>query len=188
LGLWLAHEHPEPIYAYVGVGQVVDMHHNEEVQYQDALQEARDRDNEEAVKELVNIAPYPPPNPGLGKFSLASKWAGELLGPPPSGADFENPARFVSALVTAPEYSLADDFSFFRGMWLSTETLFPGMMKIDLNQLGYDFSVPIFFLEGKHDQYCRPSSIWEYSQTIKAPQKEFVWSYKQKHKDAHNWC
>jgi pimeloyl-ACP methyl ester carboxylesterase len=175
LGLWLAHEHPELIYAYVGVGQVVDMHQNEEILYQDALQEARNRHNEEALKDLLSIAPYPTLNADFDKYSIASKWAGELLGTPPSAADFDNPARFVLTVVTAPEYSLVDDYGFFRGMWLSTEILFPEMMKVDLNQLGHDFRVPIFFLEGRHDQYCRPSLIWEYSQTIKAPQKEFVW-------------
>ena len=33
LGLWLAHEHPELIYAYVGVGQVINTEQNEEVGY-----------------------------------------------------------------------------------------------------------------------------------------------------------
>jgi pimeloyl-ACP methyl ester carboxylesterase len=41
--------------------------------------------------------------------------------------------------------------------------------------MGSDFRVRIFFFEGRQDPYCRPSLIWEYSQSIKAPQKEFVW-------------
>ena len=41
LGLWLAHEHPELIYAYVGVGQVINTRQNEEVGYRDTLQQAR---------------------------------------------------------------------------------------------------------------------------------------------------
>ena len=49
------------------------------------------------------------------------------------------------------------------------------MMKVDLNRLGFDFRAPIFFFEGRHDPYCPPSLIWDYTQTIKAPQEEFIW-------------
>ena len=67
LGLWLPHEHPELIYAYVGVGQAVDMEQNEEVAYQDTLRQARDRHSEPAVNDLEGIAPYPSPNMDLRK-------------------------------------------------------------------------------------------------------------------------
>ncbi len=53
--------------------------------------------------------------------------------------------------------------------------MLPQVMKIDLAKLGSDFRAPIFFFEGKQDPYTRSSLIWEYSQTIKAPHKEFVW-------------
>ncbi len=48
-------------------------------------------------------------------------------------------------------------------------------MKVDLTKLGSDFREPVFFFEGRQDPYCRPSLIWKYSQTIKAPQEEFIW-------------
>jgi len=40
LGLWLAHEHPETIYAYVGVGQVVNMEQNARLVYRDELNQS----------------------------------------------------------------------------------------------------------------------------------------------------
>jgi proline iminopeptidase len=175
LGLWLAHEHPETIYAYVGVGQVVNMEQNEGVAYQDALQQARRSHNEQALRDLDSIAPYPPPNMDLRKGSIARHWEGELLGPPPSAAGFTNITRLLSDLVSAPEYSLADDYGFMRGQSLSLNVLVPQLAKVDLTQLSPDFREPIFFFEGRQDPYCRPSLIWEYSQTIKAPQKGFIW-------------
>ena len=175
LGLWLAHEHPDLIYAYVGTGQVINMAQNDEVAYQDALQQARNRHNEQAVKDLESIAPYPAADTDLGKAEIARQWEGELLGPPASAASFTNTTRILTDLVSAPEYSLADDYGFIRGMSLSLNTFFPQMAKVDLSQLGFDFREPIFFFEGRHDPYRRPSLIWEYTQTIKAPQKEFIW-------------
>jgi pimeloyl-ACP methyl ester carboxylesterase len=47
--------------------------------------------------------------------------------------------------------------------------------KVDLRQLGPDFHVPIFFFEGRHDPYCRPSLVQEYNQAITAPQKDYIW-------------
>ena len=175
LGLWLAHEHRDLIYAYVGVGQIVNMQNNAEVVYKDELQQARSLHNNQTVKELEAIAPYPPANADMAKMFVANKWAGELLGPPPSGADFTGVKRILTDVVSAPEYSLADDVGFVRGQMFSGQILFPQLSKVDLTKLGPDFRVPIFFFEGRRDPFCRPSLIAEYSQTINAPKKELVW-------------
>jgi proline iminopeptidase len=175
LGLWLAHEHPELIYAYVGTGQVVNMQQNEAVAYNDALQEARTRYNEQAVKDLESIAPYPAPNADAGKTAIARNWERDLLAHSPDAAGFLDIKRIVTGIVSTPKYSLADDFGFFRGQMLSLNTLLPEVMKIDLHSLGLDFREPIVFFEGRYDPYCRPSLVVEYTQTIKAPQKEVVW-------------
>jgi proline iminopeptidase len=167
LGLWLAHEHPDIIYAYVGVGQVVNTQQNEKIARQDALQAARVGHNEKAVKDLESS--------GERADSKTQSWEAQLLGPPASVPDFLDIKRLLSALVSAPEYSLADDYGFVRGQSVSLEILIPAVTKIDLNKLGSDFSVPIFFFEGTRDPYCRPSLIWEYSRTIQAPQKDLVW-------------
>jgi hypothetical protein len=157
------------------VGQAVNMEQNAKIVYQGALQQARDSHNEQAVKELESIAPYPPPNADLGKLMIANKWAGRLLGPPPSAAGFTNGWRLVSSIVSGPEYSLADDYWVFRGQMFSGEVLLPELTNVDLNKLGFAFRELIFVSKGRQDPYCRPSLTWEYSQTIKAPQKEFVW-------------
>jgi proline iminopeptidase len=175
LGFWLAHEHPDLIYAYVGVGQIVNMRANAEAVYKDDLHEARSLHNDLAVKELEAIAPYPTANADMDKMFVANKWAGELLGPPRSGADFTDVKRILTDVVSAPEYTLADDVGFVRGQMFSGQILFPQLSAIDLTKLGPDFSVPIFFFEGRQDTYCRPTLIEDYSQSIKAPINEFVW-------------
>jgi len=175
LGLWLAHEHPELIFAYVGVGQIVNTQQNEDVAYQDALQQARSRQNEQALKDLESIAPFPPPKFDLRKSRSARDWEGQLLGPPPSATDFTNTKRILSDVIAAPEYSLADDYGFVSGMSFSVGILAPPLANVDLSQLGLDFRAPIFFFEGRQDPFCRPSLIWDYHQTITAPHKEFIW-------------
>jgi proline iminopeptidase len=175
LGLWLAHEHPDLIYAFVGVGQVVNMGENEAVAYKDTLQQARQSRNEQAVKDLEGIAPYPPPNVDANKMAILRNWERDLLGAPPSTPQFIDTRRILSSVVSAPEYSLADDYGWIQGTQFSVNTLLSEVAKADLSKLGFDFREPIFFFEGRYDPYCRPSLIWDYTQAIKAPQKEFVW-------------
>lgn len=173
LGLWLAHEHPELIYAFVGVGQVVSIPANTELMYHDDLQEARSRHNEAAIKELEGV-PSASAGFDLQKMFIANKWAGSLLGPPP-GRSFTNVKSILSTVISSPDYSLADDLGFIRGQSLSLNVFLPQVAQIDLNTLGPEFSIPIFFFEGRYDPFCRPALIWDYSQRIKAPRKEFVW-------------
>ena len=172
LGLWLAHEHPDVVSAYVGVGQVVNPTHNQEVAYRDALQEARSSHNEQAVTELESSAPSQ--SVDLRKGQTRQNWQAALLGPS-NGVAFLDGRRIVTSLLSAPEYSLADVFAFVRGQLFSLEVLIPQMMNVDLTELGSDFRVPILFLQGRRDPYTRPSLIWAYYQTIEAPHREFVW-------------
>jgi len=175
LGLWLAHEHPELIYAFVGTGQAISMQENEAAGYGGLLQAARDQHNEQAVKELENIAPYPPATPDFNKTQVVRNWESRLLGPPPSDNNFTDIKRILTTLVSAPEYSLADDVGWIRGQRFSLETMFPGLMDLDLAKLAPQFRAPIFFFEGRHDPYCPGSVVADYVERINAPQKEIVW-------------
>jgi len=177
LGLWLAHEHPDLIYAYVGTGQVVNMEQNEKAAYQDALQEANARHDEQAIFALESIAPYPPASPNFEVTGIEHNWAERLLGLPPGSRNFTDVKRLLTDVVSAPEYSLADDYSFIHTQtsFFSINILLPELMRVDLGKLGPDFGTAIFFFEGRHDPYCRPALVWDYAQTIKAPAKEFVW-------------
>jgi pimeloyl-ACP methyl ester carboxylesterase len=175
LGLWLAHEHPGSIYAYVGTGQAISMQGNEAAGYRDVVQAARNQHNAQAVKELERIAPYPPATPDFNKTQVVRDWESKLLGPPPSEKDFTNTKRILTTMVSSPEYSLADDVGWMRGQKFSLETMFPELMDADLATLGPDFRVPIFFFEGRTDPYCPASVIADYVQGINAPHKELVW-------------
>jgi len=174
LGLWMAHEHPELIYAYVGVGQVIDSQRNEEVAYQDALREARLGNRKRAIQALEALAPFPGPNPDFQKTSIARGWEEFVLGRPQGPAEFLNLRRLFFDLVSAPEYTLADDYNFIRGRTESFNLLLPELAQANVNRLGPRFRTPVFFFQGRLDAPCRPSLVEEYAKSIEAPHKEFV--------------
>jgi len=175
LGLWLAHEHPDIISAYVGVAQVVDAKENDKTAYEDALEAARKRNHVEAVRDLESIRPYPSPVVDHRQVSIAQSWEAELLGPPPDRPRFVDVKRILSTLLSSPEYSLGDVYGFVRGQRLSLDTLVPEVKNLNLAALGTDFRVPVLFFHGRQDPYTRPALIQNYVDTIAAPTRAVVW-------------
>src|SRR5580692_11727407 len=100
LGLELAHDHPDLLYAYIGVGQATDAWQNEVVLYQETLDEARRTQNKEAIQQLTAIAPYPSPNITFQQVRIMRQWSGTLIGPKNSGDD---DIGFKTIFLT-PEY------------------------------------------------------------------------------------
>src|ERR1700733_4716747 len=82
LGLRVAQHHPEWLYAYIGVGQVVNSLRNEAVGYQQTLAQAEAIGNEQAIRELKAIAPYPEADVTklVPKVYVERKWNAALGG------------------------------------------------------------------------------------------------------------
>jgi pimeloyl-ACP methyl ester carboxylesterase len=172
LGLQLAHDHPELLYAYIGVGQASDAQQNEVVLYQDTLAEARRTQNHKAIQQLTALAPYPSPNITFQQIRTVREWSSTLIGPPQSG---EDESMGLTAVFVTPEYSLINDVDWMRGQLFSVNLLLPELTRLNLTALGYDYRVPIFFLEGRHDPYTPSSVAKSLFDKINAPAKDFVW-------------
>jgi pimeloyl-ACP methyl ester carboxylesterase len=74
LGLTLAQRHPDWFYAYIGVGQVVNVRNGERAGYRYALQEAKAHHNADAIRELDALAPYPGKTLTVPEIGVRSKW------------------------------------------------------------------------------------------------------------------
>ena len=117
---------------------------------------------------MESVAPYPPAIPDMNKTGTVRDWESSLLGPPPSETGFTNVKRILRTVISAPEYSIADDIGFVRGQTFSLQVMMPQMMEFDLTKLGPSFREPLFFFEGRIDPYCPGSVIADYVQTINA--------------------
>ena len=176
LGLYLAHDHPELLYAYIGVGQATDGMRNEESLYADTLAEARRTQNKKALDELASIAPYPSANITFHQIRVMREWSGTLIGPTAAAANAGDDALMSpKAVFVAPEYSLMNSVDWFRGQLFSVDLLLPELTKMKLSDLGYEYRVPIFFLEGRRDPYTPSSVAKEFFDKINDGEKQFVW-------------
>jgi len=178
MGIPLVKRYPELFYAYVGVGQVVNVHENEIVGYRQTLKVARERNISQAVSELEALAPYPHPTEGTKKTRhLLREWQREF------GYELHNISRdellrkTLLAGLASPEYNLAElkDLFLFKGNTLARTQMEAEIDAFDLNPLGYDFELPLVFLLGRHD-WITPSVIAEaYLGKVNAPHKKLVW-------------
>jgi proline iminopeptidase len=169
LGLKVAQHRPELLYAYIGVGQVINGLQNEVVGYNQVLARARAADNQVALRELTKIAPYPgePGTTPLEKVMIERKWdrffGGMLYGKTEDDDDRIGPL--------SPDYTARDLASVGRGELLSIQALLPQVAAVDFNS-ATEFKCPVFFFAGAEDRTTPTSLVEEYFAKIQAPAKK----------------
>jgi pimeloyl-ACP methyl ester carboxylesterase len=175
LGIRLIKQYPELFYAYVGTGQTVDFREGLEIAHQDALSLAREQNNTAAVTALKTLGP-PPYSPDelriLGRWLI--KLGGGIYGKTTVWA-------ILKPIILSPGYSLIDIYYYKHGSKQAMSRLLGPIMNENLNELGYDFDIPIFFFLGRHDHNTPSPLAEEYFNAIEAPFKKLIWFEKAGH-------
>lgn len=166
IGTLMARARPDLFFAYVGTAQVADNPRAEAFAYEALVKKAQASDNQRAKEELAQIGP-PPRSSGQG-YGVQRKWANQ----------FEGADRFIYGtigLALVGPGSTVDDFNDSAdGQQLSGERLVPQTKAITAKDLGVDFALPIFVIQGV-DDFTTPTELArQYVDKIKAPRKEFV--------------
>ena len=173
LGVALAQQHPEWLYAYVGVGQYVNSRLNEEAGYRFALDQARINKNARAEQELTAIAPYPGDLDRLGfdKIGVQRKWltffGGVVYGR--QNQSFEDGVSTISPAYSQHDLDAADE-----GTMFSVTHLLRPLLHVDYTST-QDFKCPVFVFEGRHDYATSHDLAYHWFTQVEAPTKTFVW-------------
>lgn len=173
LGVEVAQRHPEWLYAYVGVGQLVNTRFNEEEGYRFALEEAKANRNAEAVKELEAIAPYPGDVKTLSfdKIGVQRKWLMYFGGLAWGRQDFKWDAN---AWDLSPDYSEKELDAVDAGSLFSLTSLMGALFDVNLERTT-SFQCPVFLFTGRHDYATSHTLAERWFRSVSAPAKEFVW-------------
>jgi pimeloyl-ACP methyl ester carboxylesterase len=172
LGVALAQRHPEWFHAYIGVGQVVDMHESEMKGYAFAVQQANEHHDAKAIRELTAIAPYPGDGPlELKKLDVQRQWLSYYGGLAYGRTSF---AFDANAEQLAPEYSDRDLDAIDRGSKLSLQHLLGSLAIVNFGDTT-QFGCPMLLFLGRHDYEVSQSLAAKWFATIKAPSKRLVW-------------
>lgn len=171
LGVTVAHEHPELLYAYIGVGQIVNIRRSEELGYQATVSAAQTDHNEQALRDLARLAPYPGDAPTLENISLERNWQDYYGGLAwrRHGLDW-----VAHTWDLSPDYSEADLDAIRAGVVYSFMQLLPQLWAVDFGNLT-NFRCPIFLFTGRHDLSVSHQLAAEWYQKLHAPAKKLVW-------------
>ena len=173
VGLTLARQHPEWLYAYIGMGQVISGKDNERVGYQLTLKLAEAQKNAAAVAELKSIAPYPETDGSvpLAKINLERKWSVSF-----GGLTYgrKGLSYYSDLAELSPDYSLEDVEAIDKGAELSLPRLLPDLLNFDYTDVTR-FDCPIYMFEGRYDLTTPSQVTADWFKRVHAPKKGFVW-------------
>ena len=170
VGSVYAHEHPEKVTAFIGIGQVVDCVRSDELSYQDALSVAESRGEDTSALEAA-YAEY------LQGSTLADYL--ELR----TATDPYHPAKLMHnslALAFFSPYAGVDDIRWlmvqidFDGLYELNRPLYDMIYDFDIYDLGTEYEVPVFFISGDRDFTCNYTLAEQYCSDVTAPAKGFT--------------
>ncbi|HEY0334995.1 MAG TPA: alpha/beta hydrolase [Stenotrophomonas sp.] len=163
---------PDLFYAYVGVGQVINVRENEQISYDFAVEQAKVHHNTEAEKELAAIAPYPGNQPITRERIIAArKWAQFYGG---MTAYREDSSYFFEAPKLSPQYSDADRCAIDAANVFTLGRVLDEFLRVDMKGI-QRFPIPVVMFMGRHD-YTTPSApTARWLAQVQAPMKQGVW-------------
>jgi pimeloyl-ACP methyl ester carboxylesterase len=173
LGVRVAQAHPDWFHAYIGVGQVVNFRESEALGYRYAIDQAKAHDNQEALRDLAGIAPYPAPGKPLELATIGTqrKWLEYYGGLAWGRTSFHYDSE---AEKLAPEYDDHDLAAIDDGSLFTMRYLLAPLTEVDLTHSTH-FDLPVLLFIGRHDYSVSHELSARWFATLHAPAKKLVW-------------
>jgi pimeloyl-ACP methyl ester carboxylesterase len=170
----VASRHPELIRAVVCVGLDVRFAVAERVAYDFALQQATRRSNKRALRELRRLGL--PPHLESRSFGTRVKRVTNFGGVNRQATYSRLLLKSLRQLLFSRDYTFSDIVGTLRGMRFAQDHLLPILAILDLVQTLPRLDVPVFLLQGRHDDVAPVSSAEQFYQTLQAPRgKKLIW-------------
>lgn len=171
LAVHMAKQRPDLFYAYLGTSQVVGYRANQAVSYPKLVSLARAANDQQALAVLDSVGTPPWTDPrSFGKVrKIIRKYEAKVTTPAPASW-WIKPALYATPDAEAA-YEAGEDYSFIQFVGMRGDGMFS---TVDLPQLGTEFAIPMFFVEGEQDLLATPDVAQRYYDSIKAPDKGIV--------------
>ena len=172
LGLKLAQRRPNWLYAYVGMGQVINTAAAEAIGYASTIAAARKDHNSRALEALAKVAPYP----GSGVLSVEKvlierRWSDYYGGLTHKRRTYE---YWANAQKLSPDYSEADLRAMDDGSIFSLKLLAKDYGDADFTDVTR-LRCPVILFEGRFDLTTPSVLAQQWFARLSAPSKRFVW-------------
>lgn len=178
VGMGAALKRPDLFHAYVGIGQVISTRENERISYEYALAQAKLHRNDEALKELQSIAPYPGDAPiTRERIIVARKWPQHYGG---LSAYRSRSTYYFGGPLLSPDYDAEQVKAIDQGSLLTLGRLLPEFVQVDFSQVK-SFPIPVVMFLGRHDYTTPTQPTVDWLAQVKAPSKQAVWFERSAH-------
>ncbi|MGJ9425937.1 alpha/beta fold hydrolase [Nesterenkonia halotolerans] len=168
----LAHQRPDLVEAYLGIGQVIDFRASEKASYSWLCNQAAAREDSKALEELEALAPYPGEQPlNWDKMAIHRKWVERYGGFAAGRSDCD---YYTHGEFTSLYYQGENLRSTTEGNQLSLEMILPQLFDVDLKDLT-SFDVPVIQFLGRHDQMTPPEPVTRWMADVSAPRTAVEW-------------
>jgi len=150
IGIKIAHKYPEKLYAYIGVGQIINDYEQQKLSYNFILEEAEKSGDVKIQNKIKAIGP--PPHVTSEKLNEKEGFIFRY-----GGVLHDNRFKKMSAIMldflTSPEYSLLEGFNSakLKGFYFSVNAMWEEINDVNLEKEIQSIKVPIYFFEGKYD-------------------------------------
>lgn len=174
LGISYVSKHPERVDSYVGIGQTVSIKDTQAMNYSEAISLLKS-DNRK-IEQLATVYQKLKSN-----FTVESYMKFQQLTLPRLTANAVNlkQANQIKLLFSSPDVSMRDirwllSMLNIKGYYRRNKKLLDYTFLADINDLGIEFPVPVYFISGEYDKQCRVDLLKEYFDKIYAPAKKLV--------------
>ncbi len=174
LGIQAIKGHPEDFYAYVGIGQVVDMKRNVESAYLLSSELAKEKGNKKDIRMFSGMQINGRYSGGsdLEKAIYMRDWItrnGRII------YERNNINNLAKVVLTAPEYTIIDKLKYMSGLNRSRRLLWTSdLFELNFFKEAPVLNVPVYFISGKYDYLTSDELTREYFEFVQAPFKELV--------------
>ena len=161
LGMLFAHEYPDLLHSFVGVGQLVDGEAHHAIQERFILERANETGRTEAIEQIESQ--------GAGAYET---WLFEF------GGELRHATSWWPLLWTgmnAPEYSLGDVIKVPKGSGFSSQHMRYDVIDGAIIDHITEVEVPVYFFTGRFDYTTPFELVQQYYEILNAPYKEMVW-------------
>lgn len=170
LGVRMAKQRPDLFFAYVGTGQVNDLPRSVAAEFARLQDRARVAQDVATLRMLTTIGP--PPFKNMQQVGAFFEQSGKYQ-PASDGAALNELKH--SLLAPPPNYSLRDEVNRMRGfVAVPPWSLYAELLGTQLAELGADFKIPVYFIQGGLDTVTPLAHAEEYFNAIDAPHKELA--------------
>jgi len=174
LGIEAIEEHPEDFFAYVGIGQVVDMRRNIASSYQLCTQLAEKVGKKRDIRIFSGMQINGKYSGGsdLEKAIYMRDWIAK------NGRIYykrNNINNLVGLVLQSTEYNFFDKIKYMNGVNQSRKLLWtPELFEVNFFKSAPELKVPVYFVSGKYDYITSDELTEEYYYYVQAPVKKLI--------------